>query len=638
MRILLPSFSAIRLVTGITILCMPLLASGAEKLPEQASTVRDPHYGDGLFHFYQARYFTSITGLMASQHFKRMPNHADEAEILRGGLLLSYGLHREAGEIFAQLIEKGAAPSVRDRAWFYLAKIRYQRGFIAEAAEANGRIENHLPEDMQEDRLLLDANIRMESGDYAGAVRVLDAARGKGFGLYAQYNLGVALVRDGEVAAGSAHLEAVGRLPASRNAARGLADEEFLSLRDKANVALGFAALHEQRPEDALAFLQRVRLNGPQSNKALLAFGWASTARGEPQRALVPWTELLTRDSNDAAVLEARIAVPYALAQLKAYGQSMARYTEAIEDFDRERVALDQSIAAIRDGKLLDGLLENNPGEEMGWFWTIGQLPAMPHASHLTPILAEHRFQEAFKNYRDLRFLDRNLQQWVDSLQVFNDMLINRRTAYADRLPKVLAQAGQTNLAEARLRRDRLAAELTEAERVADGLAFASPREREMLTRLENVRTLLERLGDDPEAAGARERRRLAAGAMTWQLAQAYPARAWDAKKDMRSVNAGLDDAARREFALVQAQRDEPARFEQFDHRIAALQRSLQVLIPRVAALTREQQNVVQDLAVAELVRQKDRLVEYTVQARFAVAQLYDRATAARDNGNEAAR
>ena len=56
-------------------------------------------------------------------------------------------------------------------------------------------------------------------------------------------------------------------------------------------------------------------------------------------------------------------------------------------------------------------------------------------------------------------------------------------------------------------------------------------------------------------------------------------------------------------------------------------------MIPRVAALTLEQQGQVQELAVAELTRQKDRLVAYTTQARFAVAQLYDRAALARNPG-----
>ena len=74
------------------------------------------------------------------------------------------------------------------------------------------------------------------------------------------------------------------------------------------------------------------------------------------------------------------------------------RYNDAIGAFERETRHLDESIAAIRAGKLLDGLLERNPGDEMGWFWNIRQLPEMPHAGHLTQVLAQHEFQEAFKN------------------------------------------------------------------------------------------------------------------------------------------------------------------------------------------------------------------------------------------------
>ena len=116
-------------------------AAGAADAPKPRAIV-DPHYGDTLFQFFQDRYFTAITGLMTSQHFNRVPQHADEAELLRGGMLLSYGMHKEAGEIFAQLIDKGAAPPVRDRAWFYLAKIRYQRGNIDQAEEAIELAEN----------------------------------------------------------------------------------------------------------------------------------------------------------------------------------------------------------------------------------------------------------------------------------------------------------------------------------------------------------------------------------------------------------------------------------------------------------------------------------------------------------------
>jgi hypothetical protein len=42
--------------------------------------------------------------------------------------------------------------------------------------------------------------------------------------------------------------------------------------------------------------------------------------------------------------------------------------------------------------------------------------------------------------------------------------------------------------------------------------------------------------------------------------------------------------------------------------------------------LTQAQQTALQDIAVAELTRQKERLAGYATQARFSVAQLYDRA------------
>lgn len=606
-------------------------AGGAAAQPASAAAaarpIADPHYGDTLFHFFQDHHFTAITTLMASQQIGRVARHADEAEVLRGGMLLSYGLHREAGEIFAQLIEKGAAPAVRDRAWFFLAKIRYQRGFAADAEAALARIGTHLPPELDEERQLLKANLLMARADYAGAAEALGGIAGNlkaKATLYARYNLGVALVRSGDGARGNALLDEVGRAPAST--------DEFRSLRDQANVALGFAALKDSRFEDARGFLERVRLEGLHSNKALLGFGWAAAALKRPRDALVPWTELAGRDVNDSAALEARIAVPYAYAELGAFGQSLQRYQEAIALFDRESASLDESIGAIRAGKLVDGLLQKNPGDEMGWFWNIRQLPEMPHGHHLAHVLAQHEFQEAFKNFRDLQFLSRNLQGWQDNLGVFGDMLVTRRAAFAERLPRVraAAEASGQGIEQLQKRRDTLAAELQRAEAEADGFAFADDRQRDLMARLASAQDTLKTLPADAEHAWARERVRLAAGALTWQLAEQHPARVWEARRALDRTDRELAQARERDAALARAQKDEPAKFDGFAARIAGLDQRIGVLIPRVASLSREQQGVVQDIAVAELARQKERLAVYATQARFAVAQLYDRANLAR--------
>jgi len=587
---------------------------------EKARPVEAPYYGDALFHFFQDRYFTSITTLMASQHFDRVAAHRDEAEILRGGMLLSYGLHKEAGEIFAKLIEQGASPAVRDRAWFYLAKIRYQRGFLAEAEDAIARVENNLPPALAEDRLLLQSNLMMARGDYAGAAALLEGvAKDSPIGQYARYNLGVALVKSGQDEAGSKLLDEIGLAPA--------ADEEMRSLRDKANVALGFSALQAGQADVARRSLQRVRLEGLQANKALLGFGWAAAELKEPKLALVPWLELANRDASDAAVLEARIAIPYAYAELGAYGEATEQYNAAIAAYDSEAGRLDESIAAIRGGKLLDGLIERNPGEEMGWFWNIRELPQMPYASHLTQVMAGHEFQEAFKNWRDLRFLAANLKDWEDKLGVFGDMLDNRRRAYADRLPAVQAQARAVNLQALQQRRDAVAADVERAVREQDPQAFANVKDRELLDLIAGVKQGLLDVGDAAEAERLRERTRLVAGALEWRLAQEYAARAWDAQKDMKTIDAELAQAREREAAVARAQVEEPARHEAFAKRIAELSARIKALIPRVATLSAEQGKEVQELAVAELSRQKDRLAVYSQQARFAVAQMYDRAT-----------
>ena len=590
--------------------------------------VQDPHYGDSLFHFYQERYFSAVTTLMVSQHFGRLPVHAEEAEILRGGLFLSYGLHREAGEVFAQLIERGAPPPVRDRAWFYLAKIRYQRGLLAEADDALRRIEGTLPADLQEDRVLLQANVLMARGDFTAAATVLDGlAKGgreqRDASLYARYNLGVALVRQGEALKGAPYLVTVGT--------QATANEELRGLRDKANLALGFSALQTGDTVLARQYLERVRLNGMLSNKALLGFGWAAAEQRKYSDALVPWTELAQRDPGDSAVLEAKLAVPYAYAELGALAQALELYKEAIGSFDREDARLDETVASIRAGKLLDGLIERNPGDEMGWFWNIGELPDLPNGAHLAPVLARHEFQEAFKNYRDLLFLARNLRQWDENLGVLRDMLANRRQAFEQRLPQVREKERALDLTAAEQRHDALMVELDRAEREVDVAAFASARERELLQRLDRVRDVLERNGNDPELAAARDRYRRVAGALLWEQSEQFPVRLWGARKALITLQNNLAQAQLRNVALSNAQRDEPARLDAFAARIEALAARVQAMIPRVAELTRAQQTEVQEMAVAELLRQKERLATYGTQARFAVAQIYDRANAAKD-------
>lgn len=604
-------------------------AGAAQAGPAVPQAVLAPHYGNTLFEFYQDKTFAALTGLMASQHFGRLDPHDDEAEVLRGGLLLAYGLHREAGGVFAQLIAGNAPPAVRDRAWFLLARMRHQRGLAAEAEAALARIASPLAGAQEIERRLLQAQLLTERGDPAGAAAVLQTVPAAGTaGLVARFNLGVAWVRAGQAPRGAALLDGVGQAPA--------ADEEARNVRDRANVALGFAALQAGDPRQARFALQRVRLSGLQANKALLAYGWAAAGLNDPEAALVPWTELASRGDeggSDAAVLEARIAVPYALTEIGAYGQALDRYREAAESYEREADALAESMAAVRAGRLTDALVALNPSTGLAAFGGITALPQMPHGAHLAPLLAGHAFQEAFKNLRDLQFLAANLQQWRASLGAFDDMLANRQRAYAQRLPAIRTEAGAADVAGLQQRRDALAVALAQAEADADAQAFATPGERALLQRIARSRATLAQPGVQPEltdAADIAERLRRAAGALVWQMARERPARSWEARKALRATDEALAAARGREAALAQAQRDEPARHARFALRIAGLAARIAALAPKVAAVSVEQQRGLADIAVAALQAQQDRLAVYAGQARLAMAQIHDRALVAR--------
>ncbi len=600
------------------VLCAARCAAAPEIALDYSHEIKDPYYGNTLFEFYQDHDFTALTELMASQHIGRVSHHADEAEVLRGGILLSYGLHREAGEVFEHLIDSGTAPATRDRAWFYLAKIRYQRGYADQAEQALKHIGTALPNELQEERALLQANLLMARADYAGAVTVLEAQQ-KMPSDYVTYNLGIALIKSGNKQRGIALLNQLGQAPQ--------ADEEHRALRDRANLALGFATLAENQPltNPAGIYFERIRLNSKESSKALLGMGWASVAGKDYMQALIPWQELAQRDNNDTAELEAKIAVPYAYAELGALGQSARLYNDAISSFTQEDVRLDESIAAVKNGQMIQALLEENPGHDMGWFWQIRAVPSMPHAGHLAHVLAQHEFQEAFKNYRDLLFLTNNLEQWRDKLSVFENMLENRRKAFADRLPQVLEKTRNSGVTALGSRAADLQKKLAEADSAGDGIAFADARQLDLLERSDSARkVIVDHLGD-PEFSAAQRRLRLARGALLWQLAKELPQRSWEVRKNMTEIGTQLERATQLEAELQKAVQDEPVRFDQLAQRIATIAHTIDTTLPRIAQLTNAEQQAVQDIAVAELSHEKALLSQYSGQARFALAQLYDR-------------
>ncbi|MFL6547680.1 MAG: tetratricopeptide repeat protein [Povalibacter sp.] len=587
--------------------------------------VKDLHWGDVLFYFYQDDYIQALTRLGASQDFNRISNHTVEAELLKGGLYLSLGQHEEAGRIFKSLLNDNVPLDVRNRAWFYLAKVWYQRNYLNEAATALTSIRGALPGELEPERHLLEAQVLMYLNRYDDAIAALErwqpvGDRSDAWSAYARFNIGVALVRKDRVADAAKLLDAVGQMAAPT--------DELAALRDKANLALGFAWLKENRPADAKQVLQRIRLEGPQSNKALLGVGWADSAEHQFSKALVPWMELRDRNMLDAAVQESYLAIPYAYAQLEANKQAVEQYTLAVNAFSEEAERIDQSIAAIRSGRLLDAIAQNDKADKAGWFWQLQQLPDAPETRYLYHLLATNEFQEGLKNYRDLRLMQRNLASWQLSVTAFQDMVDNRRQAFAQRLPVLENTLDTVDLDGMEAHRTDLEARLATIEKEGDVSGLGTEREIEQWEKVQRIEKVLAQAdANDPLVQEMSEKVRLLRGRLLWDFSSSYKARLWKQRKEMRELDVATKEARRRWVLIERAREEYPARTEQFAQRVQTLQPRIDGLMARLDSAATQQNQYLASIAIHELESQKERLAAYSLQARFALASIYDRAS-----------
>ena len=583
----------------------------------EPTIVMDAHFGEVLFYFYQEDYFPAIVRLLAAQKQTQLESHIDESELLLGGLYLSYGHHLRAAEIFERLLADSVEQDIRDRTWFFLAKIWHQRGYLAESQKALDKIETELPEPLEAERYMLQAQLLIDNSAHDQAITLLGDWPGNDtWAAYAQFNLGVAMVRSGRVNDASGILNKLGEIDPL--------NEELSSLRDKANLALGYAYLQDQQPLAAKVPLQRVRLDGPFSNKALLGVGWADAEVDNFQRALVPWMELRGRDLLDPAVQESMLAIPYAMAKLDSISQAADHYLNAIEAFYEETNRIDQAIYRIESGEYLSEFLAQDPLETTGWYWKLEALPEAPESRFLFHLLATHRFQEGLKNYRDMNYLWRNLDEWQKSVEVFRNMLDTRELAYNERLPRIEQSLGDADLDGMVARKLDFDARLNSIEQSRDSLALATEREFDLWGEIAAIERNPAVAANIPEAEEVRDKLKLLKGTLQWDLDKEFDSRLWKIRRDLRQTGEALVETSRSRRQVDEAMRNEPLMFGELNQRVGGLSPKIDELKLRVEDTMNRQRAFMLGVAVDELRAQKQRLDTYTVQARFALAAIYD--------------
>ncbi|MFZ9966874.1 MAG: tetratricopeptide repeat protein [Steroidobacteraceae bacterium] len=598
--------------------------------------LRDLHYGEAVFEAHQGRYFEALQRLdteLAQYHGLDEPSldsltpHLGSAEFSVGDFELNYRMHHRAGRAIQRVLEADVEDAVRNEAAYRLARIHFQKDQLEEALAALGRIRGDVPKAIRDDIEFLRANVYLAQGRAGAAVSALrDLPVGADLTGFAAYNLGIALLQDGQLAEAVEQLDEAGRI--------GSSDEATQGIRDKANLVLGSLLFELGQFDRAEQTLDRVRLEGPFSNQALLRAGWSEASVERFDRALVPWKLLLDRDQTDAAVQEALLAVPQAYASLDAHGRAALLFGQALESYGVQIERVDASIDSIRDGRFLEALVREEIRQSKDWVIRLRSLPESPETFYLMQLMASHDFQTALQNYLDLEDLRSKLLSWQSSFDAFEDVIRVRGEYYDPRLPEVDADFREL---DARMRtrleqRRHLATRLQGLLTAPQPELLATEEERVTSERLSALAAQLTN-SSSPEALALLPRLARLQGVVTWQVRTQYHERLTAAHTHLAELVEHVDALAKQHHAFVRSRQAATHGYLGYDRQIEQLRKRVGTALARLDLVMGRQGHLIETVAVRELKGRRERLVSLQTQARYAVADSYDRAVGAQQIG-----
>ncbi|MFT6113473.1 MAG: tetratricopeptide (TPR) repeat protein [Oleispira sp.] len=397
---------------------------------EDEVKLRDLKYGTILFDYYQQNYFSSLIGYEVANSRGELNHQIDEARLLHGGMTLSYGLPDEAESIFKQLLNTNPGSDrprstanitdeVRNKAWFYLAKMYYQKGEAKKAATTLGFIHGDIPKDIHNEFNYLATLINIRNNNLDSVEKALSSVmKGSVFEPYLIFNLASSQLKKGNMKSSAVNFQRVIEYGKRHP------QEEFLVLADRAIQALAYIDVEQGNLMAAWLNLQFVRTTGLYSNRALLSYGWTAIKLERFDRAIPALSALDRRSISIAEVQEAKVLLAHIYEQQGAPRTALKQYLLAERAFAGGIESIDSARRIIAGQRIPEEFVINLDAmmDETDWY---GSQPTLDY-NKLTPFLIElmssNSFHSVLKELRDLYALRENLNYW--SLQAKEHQLI----------------------------------------------------------------------------------------------------------------------------------------------------------------------------------------------------------------------
>ncbi|CCK76848.1 conserved hypothetical protein [Oleispira antarctica RB-8] len=406
---------------------------------EDEIKLRDLKYGTILFDYYQQNYFASLIGYEVANSRGELNHQIDEARLLHGGMTLSYGLPDEAENIFQQLLNADnsrdsersnveISDEVRNKAWFYLAKMYYHKGEAKKAATTLGYIQGDIPSVIHNEYNYLATLINIRNKNLSSVEKALNSVmKGSVFEPYLIFNLASSQLTNGDTKSSEVNFQKVVDYGNTHP------KEEFQVLADRAKQALAHIDVEQGDLLSAWAHLQFVRTTGLYSNRALLSYGWTAIKLERYDIAIPALSALDHRSISIAEVQEAKVLLAHLYEQQSAPRTALKQYLLAERAFASGIESIDSARRIIAGQRIPEEFVINLDAmmDETDWY---GSEPSLDY-NKLTPFLIElmssNSFHIVLKELRDLYALRENLNYWSRQAQEHQLIISHRHQGWS---------------------------------------------------------------------------------------------------------------------------------------------------------------------------------------------------------------
>ncbi len=625
--------SPLSLAVALLAMAAPLCAQQAavtESAPTETpgpgqkfQQAQDMRYGAALYYYFQGDTFDALSTLMVAEQRGGISHHADNADLIRGGISLAFGLERQAAGLFEQQLAKTTSGDDQQRlsryreiAWLKLAELNYRHENWDTAAlqlEKSGALHQSS----------LTLNLAIRGGDLQQAHQLLSMAdlppakRTLG-----HINLAAALARQNQLPEAAAEYRRAAAL-VERDPH---ASEELRILRDKARIGAGYALALNGNYSGAADEFRRVRLNTPWSDDALLGLGWAAVNSGAHQQAVDALGYLIEKNPLSPQVQEALLALPYSYEQLARPKLALQAYQHAEQQYAQALADLKNLYGAASQLQFAEIGMEDSANLQRNGWLEDARIPALIRINrrYLLQMMQSDRLQLQLAELRDLQQLAGVLTRWQARLPEFDNLIgerEQRRSGIVQRYRNAQYDQ-QVEIAGEQLRR--LQASLAQIEAGRDGLAMLDGESAELLQMVRDAERryeTLKRAGktrDYQQQTLARAR-----GLLIWQGSEKYHERLWQKHKAIAALEQQIAQASETRRSV---------------ERIAATAPQLNLLADRVAdsgsrvaqqvdaieraSATLEAQ-IRSDMQTA-LADARNRVEQYMAHTRLAIARIQD--------------